>query len=90
MYKRIVGIVNKGGLHARPASDFVRAAGAFFSSISIRSLPDGASGNAKSIISLLSLGLGPGIEVELAAEGEDEAMAVDSLAALIASGFGEI
>ena len=38
---------------------------------------------------LLSLGIGPGCEVELAADGEDEVQAVDDLIALIESGLGE-
>lgn len=45
--------------------------------------------NAKSVVLLLSLGLGKGTPVKLAAEGEDEKEAVEALAALIDSGFGE-
>lgn len=45
--------------------------------------------NAKSIIMLLALRLGVGEEIELTARGEDEKQAVDSLIALIDSGFGE-
>ena len=45
--------------------------------------------NAKSVVLLLSLGLGKGTQVKLAAEGEDEQEAVEALAALIDSGFGE-
>lgn len=45
--------------------------------------------NAKSVVLLLSLGLGQGTLVKLAAEGEDEKEAVEALAGLIDSGFGE-
>lgn len=45
--------------------------------------------NAKSIISVLALGLAQGEEVELSADGPDEQQAVDSLVALIDSKFGE-
>lgn len=46
--------------------------------------------NAKSIVMLLSLGLAQGAQAELSADGENERQAVDELAALIASGFGEL
>ena len=45
--------------------------------------------NAKSIVMLLSLGLGQGTEVEITAKGEDEVEAVDALVALIETKFGE-
>lgn len=46
--------------------------------------------NAKSILILLSLGLGQGTAVEISADGTDETEAVDSLVALIETGFGEL
>lgn len=46
--------------------------------------------NAKSIISVLTLALVQGSEVELTAEGPDEQQAVDSLIELIDGGFGEV
>ena len=84
-------VINPSGLHARPASDFVKAAKAFDSKIKIANLdlPEEDPMNAKSIISILALGIGPGCNVEITAEGDDEEEAVDSLIALIDSGFGE-
>ena len=84
-------VINPSGLHARPASDFVKAAKAFDSKIKIANLdlPEEGPMNAKSIISILALGIGPGCNVEITAEGDDEEEAVDSLIALIDSGFGE-
>ena len=90
MYAKETKIINKSGLHARPASDFVKAAGQFDSKIEIKKVGSDNIANAKSIVFLLSMGLGQGTEVELMAEGLDEKEAVDTLAALIESGFGEV
>lgn len=90
MYKKTTTILNKSGLHARPASDFVKEAGKFGSKITIRRLDEDEEANAKSIVFLLSLGIGQGVEVEISAKGDDEQQAVDSLVALIESGFDEL
>lgn len=89
MYSRRVTILNKTGLHARPASEFIGLAGKFKSKITIKRLDDEEEANAKSIVMLLSLGLGQGTEVEITAKGEDETEAVDALVALIETRFGE-
>ena len=90
MYKRTIKVINPTGLHARPGSDFVNEAGKFSSKITIRRLDeDDDPVNAKSIAFVLSLGVGRGIEIELAAEGSDEKEAVDTLVAFIESGLGE-
>jgi len=91
MYVKKTTIINKSGLHARPASDFVALAKQFKSKIKIKnlhSLEDGAQ-NGKSIISVLSLAMGQGTPVEISAVGEDEQPAVDALITLIDSGFNE-
>lgn len=89
MYSRSTTIVNETGLHARPASDFIKAANGYESDITIKKV-DGAMGiNAKSIVLLLTLGLAQGTAVEISAEGPDEQAAVDGLITLIDSGFGE-
>ena len=90
MYIRKVTVINATGLHARPGSDFVHAAAKFASKITIRRMDEEEEPvNAKSIAFVLSLGVGKGIEVELAAEGRDEKEAVDSLVSFIESGLGE-
>lgn len=90
MYTRRTTVINKTGLHARPASDFVAAAKKFKSKITIKNLTeDEGPENAKSIICILAMGMGPGTEVEITANGEDEQEAVDTLIELIDSGFGE-
>ena len=91
IYQKQVTVVNPTGLHARPASDFVALAKTFSSRIKIRDLnSDDPAVNAKSIVLLLSLGLAQGAQAELSAEGEDAQRAVEELAALISSGFGEV
>lgn len=90
MLTREVLINNPSGLHARPASDFVKAAGQFHCRIQLRKCEEDARPvNAKSIVMILSQGLVRGTRVEIIANGEDEAAALDALTALIESGFGE-
>ena len=90
MYSRSVKLVNKTGLHARPASQFVNEAKNFESQITVKKVgTDTEPLNAKSIILLLTLAIGFGTEIEIAADGEDEVQAVDALVKLVESGFGE-
>lgn len=89
MYSKLTTIVNETGLHARPASEFVKAAAKFKSNITIQRDGSDTAADAKSIIFLLSQGLAKGTQVIISAEGEDEQQAVDDLVALIDSGFGE-
>ena len=91
MYTRNVLIQNRTGLHARPASEFVACAAKYKSNITIRSAMDieDDAVDAKSIMLLLSIGLGQGDEVVLTAKGEDETEAVDALVELVESKFGE-
>ena len=90
MYSQEVTILNETGLHARPASDFVREAKKFNSKIRIKptALPE-ESANAKSIVSVLALGVPQGTRIELSADGDDEREAVNTLVDLINTGFGE-
>jgi len=88
MVKRETEIINKTGLHARPASDFVLAAKKYESKITICK-EGGEPVNAKSMMRLLAECIGQGTKVELTAEGADEAEALDTLVALIENGFGE-
>ena len=90
MYKRTVTVINASGLHARPGSDFVHEAARYSSKITIRRLDEEDDPvNAKSIAFVLSLGVGKGIEIELAADGEDEKEAIDALCSFVESGLGE-
>ena len=89
MYTRSTTIINETGLHARPASDFTRAAAAFSSDITLCRLGEERVINAKSTVHLLTLGLDKGSEIEISAEGPDERVAVDELISLVESGFAE-
>lgn len=88
MTKKQVEIINETGLHARPASDFVMTAKKYESKITI-CRESGAPVNAKSVVRILAEGLGKGAKIEIAAEGADEEQAVEALAGLVESGFGE-
>ena len=89
MVTRRTTIINKTGLHARPAAEFVAAATKFKSRITLKKAGSDREANVKSIVFVLSLGLTCGTEVEISASGEDEAQAVETLVALIESGLGE-
>lgn len=89
MKTKEVTIINPTGLHARPASDFVKKAASFRSAVRVKNLTSAQEVNAKSIVLLLTLALSQGTKIAITAEGEDEAEAVESLAALIEGGFGE-
>ena len=89
MVSNRVRVMNDSGLHARPASVFVKAAKAYQSDITICKCQGGANVNAKSIARILCEAITKGTEIEIAAHGSDEKEAVDYLAELIESGFGE-
>lgn len=74
-------INNETGLHARPASQLVKKAGNFKSQIEI--IVGEKEVNAKSIMGIMSLGIGKGDEITLKAAGEDADAAVESLTEFI-------
>lgn len=84
--QRVV-ILNKLGLHARASAKFVSLAAEFASEITLRR--NSQAVNGKSIMGIMMLAAAKGTELELCAEGEDEARAVAALAELIRNRFGE-
>jgi len=82
-----VEVVNKLGLHARPAMMLVKTASQFQSEIKI--IKDNMNVNAKSIMGVLVLAAEKGSKLKIVAEGPDEKEAVEALAKLFAEGFGE-
>jgi phosphocarrier protein HPr len=80
-------LLNKVGLHARPASQFVQTAARFSSTITVACGTHRA--NAKSILQVLSLGAGGGTKISIQAEGADASAAIEALKQLIADRFGE-
>ena len=87
MVERTVQILNKNGLHARPAAEIVKLAAKYRSEITISR--DGTEVNGKSIMGVMMLAAECGASVVLRADGADEQQAVDAIAALIANKFGE-
>jgi phosphocarrier protein len=87
MKRKEVEIKNKLGLHARPASLLVKLAGKFESEIQLAK--DDTEINAKSILGVMMLAAGPGQCITISAKGSDAEEAVDAIASLIESGFGE-
>ena len=85
--ERIVNVKNASGLHARPAGMFVKKAAEFKSTVEVTA--EGKTVNAKSIMGIMSLGLAQGDELTIIANGEDQEAAINALAELIESGFGE-
>ena len=87
MTSRTVAVVNQLGMHARAAARFVQMAGRFRSRVIVSR--QGREMDGKSIMGLLLLAAARGTVVTIAADGEDEQAAVDALAELVGSGFGE-
>ncbi len=87
MYKRTVVVGNRYGAHARPCAAIVETAKMF--ECDIRVFSRGRSVNGRSVMELMSLAMTGGSEIGIVAEGLDEKAAVESIARLIESGFGE-
>jgi phosphocarrier protein len=87
MQQRDVEIVNKLGLHARPSARLTQLASGFKSNVFMSR--NGRRVNAKSIMGVMMLAASKGSIITLETEGEDEAEAMEALAGLISSGFGE-
>ncbi len=84
---REVTIINKLGLHARAAAKFVTLASGFASQITLKR--GEREVNGKSIMGVMMLAAGKGTSIEVCAEGEDAAAAVNELVSLIEDRFGE-
>jgi len=87
MPERTVQIVNKAGLHARPAAEIVKLAAKYSSAITV--IRDDLEVNGKSIMGVMMLAVECGSTLQLKAEGPDAKEALDALAKLIESKFGE-
>ena len=85
--KREVVVINKQGIHARPAALFVKTAGKFGCEIVVEK--DGEVVNGKSIIGLLMLAAGQGTKLVITADGRDADKALTELAKLFDDKFNE-
>lgn len=76
-------ITNDDGLHARPAAELVKLASTFDQRVTVNGT------DARSLLAIMSLGLTKGATIEIATDDPDGQGAVDAIAALVQSGFGE-
>jgi len=84
---REIIITNRLGLHARAAAKLVRTVEAY--QAEVRLVKDGEKADARSVLSLISLGCAEGARVTVEAEGSDALSAVLAIQNLVTEGFGE-
>ncbi len=87
MTSRAVTVVNQLGMPARAAAKFVHLAARFHAHV--RVARDSREMDGKSIMGLLLLAAARGSTITISADGDDEGAAVEALAGLVESGFGE-
>ena len=80
-----ITVTNPQGLHLRPAHSFAEAAARYECSVEL--VKDDIRADGKSVLSLLTLGASQGVEITLETNGSDADVALETLAALITSGF---
>lgn len=80
-------VINKLGIHARPAAMFVKVANRFSCSVLVEK--DGETVNGKSIMGLMMLAAGPGSHITVHADGQDASRAVQELEELLKRKFDE-
>jgi len=85
--KKELTVVNKLGIHARPAAMFVKTANRFTCDIFVEK--DGEKVNGKSIMGLMMLAAGPGCKLTVHADGKDANAAVAELEELLKRKFDE-
>ena len=85
--RKAIDIVNKLGLHARAAAKLIDLASGYESRIRI--CREGREADAKSIMRVMMLAASKGNSIEVVAQGEDAAEAVDAIERLVAGRFGE-
>jgi phosphocarrier protein HPr len=87
MVSQSVIVVNKTGIHARPATNLIKEAAKYMADISIKF--NNAEYNAKSMLMVLGAGIRKGAEIEIVCNGSDESTALNNIVKLIESGMGE-
>jgi phosphocarrier protein len=87
MTEKMVKVLNRAGIHARPSALLVQTTKDFKCNIYLERGNEKI--NAKSIMGIITLGAGFGTELKISAEGEDEIKAVDALVRLFESKFEE-
>lgn len=90
MPKTKLTVKHEVGLHARPAAMFVKMASSFPCDIKVRNATkNSGQANAKSILSILTLGVTQGHEIEIETSGEGADEALGALTDLVENNFGE-
>ena len=87
MAKKEFTILNKLGIHARPAAQFVKIANRFQADIYVEK--DGEEVDGKSIMGLMMLAAGHGSVISVSADGSDAEEALNALGDLIERKFEE-
>lgn len=87
MITKTFSVQNKLGIHARPAAQFVRTAGKFASEVTVER--EGERVDGKSIMGLMMLAVGYGMEITVTVDGADEADAMQAIESLVARKFDE-
>lgn len=87
MVERDLQILNKNGLHARPAAEIVKTAARYKAEITISR--EELEVNGKSIMGVMMLAAEQGSMLKVKAEGPDAEQAVAAIADLVARKFGE-
>jgi phosphocarrier protein HPr len=82
-----IAIVNRLGLHARPAALFVKVASRYRSDVWVKK--ENEEVNGKSIMGLMMLAAGQGSKLQVRCEGPDAARALDEIEQLIKARFNE-
>jgi phosphocarrier protein len=85
----VVTVVNKLGLHARPATLFQQTASRFEASITVRRMDQDDIVDGKSVMQIMMLAGTKGTKIEITADGKDAKQAVAALVDLVGSGFQE-
>jgi phosphocarrier protein len=85
--EREIAIVNRLGLHARPAALFVKVASRYRSDVWVKK--ENEEVNGKSIMGLMMLAAGQGSKLQVRCEGPDAARALDEIEELIKARFNE-
>lgn len=87
MIEKEVKIVNRAGLHTRPAAALVKIASKFDAEVTL--IKGDFAINAKSIIGVMTLAAEKGSRLIVRVDGKDENIAIDEICKLFDSGFGE-
>ncbi len=87
MVERVVEVLNRAGIHARPAALIVKVANKFSSQLFMEK--DRMKINGKSIMGIITLGAAYKSQIKISTEGSDENEAIDAIEQLFLNRFEE-